>query len=247
MLPTIHIGPFVLPTAALVYLIGAWLALWAVDRGARRAGLNPDSVYALAITGLLAGVVGARLTFVLLHWSAFQENLLGIIWPLNTGYSAPGGLLIGATAAFFYGRARRLELWPTLDALAPGLLVALMAVSLADFLSGAGYGEVTRLPWGVSQYGVRRHPVQLYELLVGAAALVVWCWASAPDRRGFPGRPFLLATAVYGAGRLFVDAYRGNAWLVGGGLHGVQLVALGVTLLSLVLLARRSLRAEPIS
>ena len=238
MLPYLNLGPIGLPTAPLVYLFGMWLALYAVDRAARRQGQEPEPLYALASAALLAGFVGARLTFVLVHWSSFDDNLLGIIWPLTSGYSAGGGVLIGAATAFFYGRWRRLSLWPTLDMLVPGLIVFLMAVSLADFLGGAGYGSLTSMPWGINQFGVRRHAVQLYEMGAGLAALGAWWTATSPRYRGANGRPFLLAVVVYSAGRLFVDAFKETTPLTTSGIHVVQVVALVLTLLGLVMLAR---------
>ena len=237
MLPFLNLGPLALPTGPLVYLFGVWLALWAVDRAARRLGLDAERHYALATTAAVAGFLGARLTFVLLHWSSYDDNLLGVVWPLTTGYSAAGGALIGAAAAVFYGRWRRLSLWPALDALAPGVLVFLIAVSLADFVGGAGYGSLTSMPWGVTTFGVRRHAVQLYEALAGVVALGAWWAATSPRLRGAAGRPFLWAAAAYAGGRLLADAYRENAALVSG-FHVTQVVALGVLLLALGLLAQ---------
>lgn len=240
MLPYLNIGPIGLPTAPLVYMFGIWLALYAVDRAARRLGQDPERLYAVASVALLGGFLGARLVFVLLHWSSYDDNPLGIIWPLTSGYNAAAGALIGAAAAFFYGRWRRLSLWPALDALAPGLLVFLMTASLADFLGGSGYGSLTSLPWGIDQYGVRRHAVQLYEILVGAAALGAWWVATAPRFQGVAGRPFLSAVAVYAAGRLFVDAFKETTPLLSGGIHLVQVTALVVMLAALVMLFRLS-------
>jgi phosphatidylglycerol:prolipoprotein diacylglycerol transferase len=243
MLPYLNLGPLGLPTAPLIYLAGAWLALYAVDRAARRLGQAAEPVYALATVALLAGFIGARLLFVLLHWSSYDDNLLGIIWPLTSGYNAAGGAVIAAAAAFFYGRWRRLPLWPPLDALAPGLLIFLMAVSLADFLGGAGYGSLTAMPWGIDQFGVRRHAVQLYEVAAGAAALGVWWAATSSSRKGPAGRAFLLAVAVYAAGRLFVDAFKETTPLTSGGFHILQIVALITMLLVLILLARTIYKA----
>ena len=260
MLPFLNLGPLALPTGPLVYLLGIWLALYAVDRAARRVrsgalqrgeerakalDYEPETYYALATTAAVAGFIGARLTFVLLHWSSYDDNLLGVVWPLTTGYNAFGGALIGAAAAFFYGRWRRLSLWLTLDVLAPGLLVFLIAVSLADFLGGASYGSLTSMPWGVTTFGVRRHAVQLYEALAGVAALGAWWAATALGLRRplRSGRPFLWATVVYAGGRLLVDAYRENATLVSG-FHVTQIVALGVLLLALAALAWASARQQ---
>lgn len=241
MLPFLNLGPLGLPTAPLVYILGIWLALYAVDRAARRLGFDPEHNYGLAATALLAGFVGARLAFVLLRWSSFDDNLLGIIWPLTSGFNALGGVVIAVAAAFFYARWKRLPLWPSLDALTPGLIIFLMTASLADLLGGPGYGTLTDVSWGLTQYGVRRHPVQIYEILAGLLALGLWWWATMPRYREVSGRPALLALAVYAGGRLFVEAYRDNAWLALDGIRVVQVISLVVLLAALILLARKSL------
>lgn len=241
MYPAINIGPLVLPTAALIYVLGVWLLLSIGERSARLLDLDEEDFAALVTTGLIAGFVGARLTFVALYWSAYQENVLGIIWPLNSGFSAAGGLFFGGAAMFFYGRYKKMPAAATLDALAPLFVGGLMIVSLADFLGGPGFGTPTRMPWGLSNFGIRRHPVQLYELLVGALALLAWWFLHTG--RVFEGQLFLVTTAVYCFGRLFVDAYRADAWVSAGGWHITQILCLLATLAALFLLMRRMSQA----
>lgn len=237
MLPALDLGPVSLPTAGLVYILGAWLALSAVERATARLGGDVAHTYQLAVAALASGVVAARLIFVAQRWDAYRQNLLGIVWPLTSGYNVPAGLLVGIAVAVFLARARRLPGWRTLDALAPGLLAALLAHSLADFLAGPGFGVQTDLFWGIDLFGVRRHPVQLYEIATALLALLAWQRAA---RAGVePGQPFLLATAVYSAGRLFGDAFRANAPLTASGLHVVQLITFALLLTSLWLLPRR--------
>ncbi len=235
MVPTLHIGRFVFPTAGLTFILGAWLCLTVIERTAKRLNLDVTATYTLAVAGLLAGFIGARLTFVALYWPAYQQNLLGIVWPLTSGYQPWGGLVCGVLAMFFYGRARQLPLAATLDALAPGLILGFMVVSLADFLGGPGYGTLTAVPWGVSQYGVRRHPVQLYEILAGGVVLLAW-WQLA-TRRKYAGQLFLVALAIYSAARLVLDAFRDNTWLTAGGYHAWQLISFVIMLICLFLLA----------
>lgn len=250
MFPTLSLGPLVLPTAALATLLGVWLALTAVERAAKRLRLDPPPIYNLATLGIVTGLIGARLTFVALYWNAFQNNLLGIIWPLNSGYNWVGGVLIGGAAMLFYGRHKQLPLWSTLDALTPGILVLLMALSLADLLGGPGMGKPTSLPFGVEVFGTRRHVVQAYDLIAGAAALAVW-WriagAAHSAESTFSGRPFLTAIGVYAFGRLLADSLRANGPVFEGpalaGIHIIQIAALAVLLVCLVILARKSLAA----
>lgn len=235
MIPAINIGPFVLPTAALIYIFGAWLCLSLAERTAIWLNIDADSMSGLVTTGLIAGAVGARLTFVASYWSSYQDNMLGIIWPINSGFNPFGGLIFGTAAMFFYGRYKRMKFWPTLDALAPIIVTGLMVISLADFLGGPGFGTATNLPWGIEQFGIRRHPVQLYEIGIGVLALLVWWYFK--NRREFDGQLFLVTTAVYCFGRLFVDAFRANAWLSASGWHVLQILFLVITLICLTLLA----------
>jgi phosphatidylglycerol---prolipoprotein diacylglyceryl transferase len=238
MLPTLDLGPISLPTAGLVYILGVWLALSVVERAAARLDGNVPAIYTLAAGSLAAAVIAARLVFVAQRWEAYRQNLLGIVWPLTSGYNLVAGLLVGVAAAVFYARARRLAAWPTLDALAPGLLLVLLAVSLADFLAGPGFGVRSDVFWSINLFGVRRHPVQLYEIAAGLLALLAW---QRRARAGAPaGQPFLVAGAVYGAGRLLADAYRANALLTANGFHVVQLISFGLLLATLWLLSRRA-------
>ncbi|MCB9007953.1 MAG: prolipoprotein diacylglyceryl transferase [Ardenticatenaceae bacterium] len=237
MFPYVNIGPLAFPSTGLVILLGAWLGLSLVERTAKRLGQNQTLIYGVAATAVFLGFIGARLTYVVQRWPAFRHNLLDIIWPLNTGYVVWGGVVLGLIAAFFYARSKRLALWPTLDALAPGIVFALMMASLADFVGGPGFGSLTAVPWGISQYGVKRHPVQLYEILVGGLALLAW-WRSSQRAGHIAGRPFLMATAVYSAARLFVDAFRETAWVTGEGFHILQISSLVILLAALFQIGR---------
>lgn len=245
MFPILTIGRLAFPTAGLIIILGAWLTLTLVERTADRVGQRRDLIFGVVATGLIMGFIGARLTFVVQEWSAIQNNLLNIVWPLTSGYEVWGGVVLGLAAAFFYGRAKRLQPLPALDALLPGVVFGLMVVSLADFAGGPGYGTLTAVPWGVAQYGVRRHPVQVYELFVGALALLAW-WRASQKNVYVIGRPFLLGTAVYSAGRLFVDAFRENPLTIGDGYHVMQIVYLIILVTVLFQIGRMATLVEDV-
>ncbi len=240
MFPSIDFGPFVLPTAGLVYILGIWFSLNAAEWGAKQTHQPVETIYTLAVTAVFTAFLVARLAFVVEYWAAFRENLVGIVWPLTNGYNVWAGGLAGTAAAFFYGRYKQLSPLATLDALVPGLVVGLITISLADFLAGPGFGDLTEMPWGVTQFGLRRHPVQVYEILFSLAAL--WVWRQVATRQQFTGQVFLVTAVLLSFGRLFIDAYRANAWLTNNGYHIWQIISLLILLTSLVLLARLSTR-----
>ena len=121
-------------------------------------------------------------------------------------------------------------------------IIGLIIISLADFLGGPGFGTNTDMPWGISQFEIHRHPVQLYEIGVGLLALLTWWFLR--DRRKYAGQLFVATMAVYCFGRLFLDTFRANAWISSDGWHVIQIICLVITVACLFLLARGSQTAR---
>jgi phosphatidylglycerol:prolipoprotein diacylglycerol transferase len=228
MSPYISILGFNLQAYPLLLLLAAWAGLWLAARQAERLGMDGDHIYNLGFYALLAALLGARLAYVLTHWSAYQGALLSAFSPTPTAFNWPEGLVVGLLVALVYGLRYRLPASTTLDALAPGLALALALERLGAFLDGRNFGEPTSLPWGVTLWGEVRHPVQVYEMvaLLLISGLLLW----QQSRRPYPGHTFALFVALYAGSRLFLEAFRADAPLITGGLRSTQLIALAVML-----------------
>jgi prolipoprotein diacylglyceryltransferase len=237
MLPVLQVGSLAIPIPGLALLIGVGAALWLSEKEAGRLQLDPDAIYTLAFTGLVAGLVGARLAYVLHYWSVYLRDPLGIL-SLNATALAPAeGALIGVTAALVYGARRQLPLRTTLDALAPGVAAMAVAVAVAHVASGDAFGAPTALPWRVFLWGEYRHPSQIYEL-IGALLILGVTWRTRtqawPAGAGFN---FLLMVARSAAARVFLEAFRGDSLMLPGGWRAAQV--LGLIILAACLVAVR--------
>ena len=120
--------------------------------------------------------------YALEHINAYVASPLSLFALSATAMDAWGGLLVGLAAAYLYGRAKSLPLRLTLDALAPGLVVFMIAISLANLLSGDGYGSPLQAPWAIQLWGEYRHPTQIYEMLLAVGVLLIWKFASSGDQ-----------------------------------------------------------------
>jgi len=244
MLPVLQVGPLVLPTASLLTVLGLGAALWQAERQANRQGLAGGVVYDMGMIGLLAGVAGARLVYVVRFPEAFLNKPLEIV-SLNAGlFAAWGGVAAGVLAALGYGWRKGLPLWSTLDALTPSLAMMALVIALAHAASGEAFGAPANVPWAIELWGERRHPTQIYEAL--AAAVILWTiWPRRAAGSEWPaGVRFLMFVALTAAGRLFLEAFRGDSWLLPLGLRGDQVVAWLVLAASLWQLGKR-LRPAP--
>ncbi len=100
MFPVIQLGPLSIQARGLILLAAFWLAAEAAERGAKRVGLRGDVVYSLAFIAAVAGLLGARLGYVLEHWPAYQIDP-GAIVALNFNTLSPlAGMAAGVLAAY---------------------------------------------------------------------------------------------------------------------------------------------------
>ncbi len=228
MAPVLQVFGIAIQTYPLAILIAAAGGLWLAARTAQDLATDGSRVYDLGFYALLATALGARLTYVVIHLSAYAEAPLSALSLTPTALSWPGGAAIGLLVALMYGRRHRMLPEVTLDALAPGAALALAIERVGAFLGGIGLGAPTTSPWGIDLWGQVRHPLQVYEaltLLVILAAL----WRRRTDRP-LDGHLFALFVFLYAASRLFLEAYREQTPLILGGVRAVQVAALAIML-----------------
>jgi prolipoprotein diacylglyceryltransferase len=212
MFPVINVGPLAIQTRGLIILLSIWFASEAAERSAKRLGLSGDHVYTLTFISAVAGVIGARLGYVIDHFAIYQTYPAQIVaLDLNT-LSPVWGVAIGLLAAFAYARRRGIAHRRLLDALTPGLLVLAGGLALADLASGDGYGSPASLPWSIELWGAARHPAQIYQLI---AVIVIAAIVLRIDRV-FDGLRFGLCIALYAASRLIIEAFRGDSPIING-------------------------------
>lgn len=231
MLPVLQIGPLALQTPGLILLAGLWIGLSLAERQAKRYGVQPGVLDNLILLVMVAGVLGARLAYVVRYPAVFSENPASIL-SLNPGLLDPwGGLAAAVLAGLIYGQRKKLPFGSTLDALTPALAVMGVALALSHLASGSAYGAPTDLPWAIDLWGAERHPTQVYEILAASLILlIVWPGAGLWDRYAGradlrPGVRFLGFAALSAFARLFLEAFRGDSVLLPGGFRSAQVLA----------------------
>jgi phosphatidylglycerol:prolipoprotein diacylglycerol transferase len=147
---------------------------------ARRVGLDPDTVLSLCFHLFVAGILGARLFYVIEYWSQFQRPTplatLGAILNVTQGGLVVYGSLIGALlGGLWFVRRNALPLLATADLIAPSLVLGLALGRIGCFLNGCCYGGVCDAPWAVrfpstsEPYAHQRMLGQLHGFLLAEA------------------------------------------------------------------------------
>jgi phosphatidylglycerol:prolipoprotein diacylglycerol transferase len=230
----VTLGPLAVRWFGLLALAGLGLAVWRSLRELDRAGLSRRLALDALAWSLPIGLLMARLVHVLGWWDYYLTHA-SELWQLNIdGLSLWGGLLGGGVVAFARLRSKRdpARRRRMLDGVAPNLALGIAVGRLGAFLDGHGQGVPADLPWATQyasrlaatpDFGVGRHPAQLYDALVALGLFAVL--STLP--RGWPaGSRLALFGVLYGVARVLLGAVRVDpAFLFG--LQLEQLLALG--------------------
>jgi phosphatidylglycerol---prolipoprotein diacylglyceryl transferase len=116
-----------------------------------QVGIDPEAIYSLAFAMFLAGIVGARLFFVVEYWNEeFSPERTGSLtatfWAIvnipKGGLVVYGSVLFGVPAGIWYCRRRRLPVLAIGDIIAPSMVVGLALGRIGCFLNGCCFGGV---------------------------------------------------------------------------------------------------------
>ncbi len=172
----VKIGTFGI--CALLGFLSAW---WLLYLELKRKGINTELAWVLFVGGVMGGIVGARLYFILEYWSDFLLDPAGYIFSRG-GLVWYGGLAGGIIVGIIIILAMKQPLMAIFDALSPSFCIGYIFGRCGCQLSGDGdYGGPTDLPWGMSYpHGTvptleKVHPTPVYEIiLTGIILFILW-------------------------------------------------------------------------
>jgi phosphatidylglycerol---prolipoprotein diacylglyceryl transferase len=206
----------------ILLLLATWVGLNLAEKRAERHGISKDDLNNLTYYGLIAFVIGGRLSFVLQNLPAFIKSPLGIISINPDIFDTLGGMAVAIITAVVYGQRQKLKPWSTLDALTPYFAILSIGIGLSHLAAGTAFGMETGAAWGINLWNATRHPTQIYET---AASLLIFglTWFQKQNPRA--GILFLTYAALTATAQLFIQAFRGDSALILNGLRQGQIIA----------------------
>jgi phosphatidylglycerol:prolipoprotein diacylglycerol transferase len=237
MIPILYHGPFfTVYSYGLMVALGFILATAGLVRQARREGLDSGRVYDFCFVLLIAGILGARIFYVVLNWSDFNDRLLDIVKINQGGLVWFGGLLGAFLAGVLFIRRQQWSFVRMADLTAPWIALGQAVGRVGCFLNGCCYGF--RTPHGLyfPVLGDCYFPSQIVDALtLGAVFLILY---RAQRRSTTGGRVFALYLVAAGLQRFGMEILRGDVRPFYFGLSIFQWIALGVVAAGMGLLWR---------
>lgn len=235
-----YIGPLAVHGYGLMIAVGFLLCVLLGRRRARQKGENADAILDIALLGIFAGFLGAKLLYLIVELPSFLEN------PQNAlsaeGFVVYGGVIAGVLSGLLYCRRKGLKFLAYFDIAAPCIALAQGFGRIGCFLAGCCYGRETALPVGVvfpegslAPAGVRLLPTQLFssagDFLIVALLMLHERWDKS---HGETGARYM---ALYGGGRFFMEFLRADRRGGVGALSTSQFISVIIVVGGVLLLA----------
>jgi phosphatidylglycerol---prolipoprotein diacylglyceryl transferase len=223
----------------VLIMMGAVLGAWLAARRAVARGYHADHTWNQLMIGLILGIIGARIYYVIFEWEQFGGDLWRML-NITTGGLAIHGAVVGAIiSAIIYTRHQNLPLWQWFDIHMPGFLLAQAIGRWGNFFNQEAYGTPTTLGFGVIIDPIFRRPEYadlaiyppdtlfhatfLYESLWNVAGVVLlllldrWYGTHQPTRRPWlrPGDILFLYVIYYSVGRFWIEGLRTDSLYMG--------------------------------
>jgi prolipoprotein diacylglyceryl transferase len=215
---TLDLGPLTIHMYGLTLLVAIAACILLTGYRWTRRGGDWDLVLKVAVWGVAAGIIGARIYHDITSWDEVSSpKWKGVFAVWEGGLGVWGGIFLGCLVGAIVVRREGARVRDMMDAVAPGLLLAQGIGRWGNWWNQELYGKPTDLPWGLKIDPEHRvagyedhatfHPTFLYEFvydLIGVGLLL------ALDRlyRFKPPALFALYVSYYTAGRFFEELLR---------------------------------------
>jgi phosphatidylglycerol---prolipoprotein diacylglyceryl transferase len=234
----------------LMLVVGFVVAIWFARKRASRFGLEPDKISDAAFVAIIAGVLGARIGFIIQYLPDFLSDYHKLFAWRFEGLTSFGGLVGGALAVLVWTRFAKVRTVNLCDAIAPSFLIGHAIGRIGCLLNGCCYGGKCDLPWGIRVLADKNHflpghyhPAQIYDMFLNFAALAIVLYMERSRWR--PGFTTAWVLILHGLARFIYEFWRAGTTSGYVGrlpITEAQLAAIGVTVVGVVVwfFARKS-------
>ncbi len=239
----LQIGSFAIHWYGVMAAAGFLAATVVVCWNRRAAHMTRDQSTTVVMIAMIAGVIGARIFYVIQFFRYFRNDLTGVLRIDRGGLVFYGGFFLALIAVWTYCRLRHLDPLRVFDVMTPALAVGHAAGRIGCFLNGCCYGKPTMMAWGVmypaGSEPYRRypdmalHPVQLYEAVLNVLLSVIMLWLVRRGGRGAASAGYL---TLYGLMRFGNEFFRGDHQQFWNGFTPAQVIGIGMVPVGVVLL-----------
>ena len=242
---------------SLLIVFGLILAMIYGFSQMKKYGIDPDRAIDVILAGILGGLVGARIYYVVMSWDNYSGDWKAMFNTRNGGLAIYGGIIGAVLVGGLVAKLRKVKLLPLLDIAGVGFLIGQGVGRWGNFTNQEAFGCNTDSIFGMNGGTIQRFIINNYDDLTTGSGVVmdpskpvhpcflyesVWCILGfillaifAAKFRKYDGQIFLMYIGWYGLGRFFIEGLRTDSLMLGN-IRVSQILAAVCVVASVILL-----------
>ncbi len=211
---------------SICILIAVVIATILVYFESKKKGLNKDIFIDMVFYGLLIGILGARIYYVLFNLDYYLTNPIEIICIWHGGLAIHGGLIATLIFLYFFAKKYNIKLLLMIDIIVVGLIIGQAIGRWGNFFNGEAFGREVALDFlknlhipkfiieGMFINGSYREPTFLYESLLSLIGFILLLIVRTIKKikTGVLTSIYLI---WYGIVRLIIESFRTDSLMLG--------------------------------
>lgn len=215
----------------VVIALGMVMATLFISYNAKSYGESSDLFFDMTGLAIVAGVIGARLYYVIFSWDMYKDDLISILNLRAGGLAIYGGIIGGIIMVLFFSKKKDIHFLKSADILIPGVLIGQIFGRYGNFFNREAFGGYSSglFRMGLPIEGVRSlnditeammensevidgvefvfvHPTFLYESTWNLCTFIILFFLGRKKHK--EGMIFAMYLLFYGIGRFFIESLR---------------------------------------
>jgi len=233
---------------SVMILIAVVVASLLLYLESKKKNLDKDTFIDMVFYGLLLGILGARVYYVIFNLNYYLNDLKEIFFVWHGGLAIHGGIIACFIFLYFYSKKKKLNLLLILDCIVVGLIIGQAIGRWGNFFNGEAFGREVSLSFlqnlhlptfiinGMYIDGTYREPTFLYEsiaCIIGFIILIIL----RNNKRIKTGMLSSIYLIWYGLIRLIIESLRSDSLMLGP-IKMAQLVSVIAIIIGIVILIK---------
>ena len=219
-------------------------ACFFIFREAKKKNMEEEKLIDLIFYGLIFGILGARIYYVLFNLSYYLKNPLEIFQIWNGGLAIHGGIIAGLIVIWHYTKKHKINMNLLIDMFVPGLIIGQAIGRWGNFFNQEAFGRIVELTTlknmhlpkfiinGMYINGAYREPTFFYEsilCLIGFIILMI----IRKTKKNKTGQLSAIYLIWYGIIRLIIESLRSDSLMLGP-IKVAQLVSITFIIIGII-------------
>lgn len=244
----LNLGPITIKWYSFFILIAIFIAFFIIKKEAQKKKIPEEFIMNLFFYGVLIGILGARIYYVIFNISYYLKNPQEILMIWNGGLAIHGAIISTLIFLIIYSKKNNIKPLLMTDIIVIGLILAQAIGRWGNFFNQEAFGRIVSLKTlqnlhlpnfiikGMYIDGLYREPTFFYESVLSIIGFIILLLLRKYQKIK-TGQLTSVYLIWYGIERLIIESFRSDSLMLGN-LKVAQLVSIIAIISGLYLLIK---------